>query len=50
MAATNQLLNFLWAQKLKKLKSEMIQVLLLRSPRYGYVQVVFSSFLEIGRH
>ena len=35
---------FLWAQKLKNLKSEIIQILLSHSPRYGDVQVIFLGF------
>ena len=34
----------LWAQKLKNLKSEIIQILLSHSPPYGDVQVTFSRF------
>ena len=34
-------LIFLWAQKLKKLKAEIIQISLSHSPRYGDVQVIF---------
>ena len=43
--------NFLWAQKLKKLKSEIIQISQSHSPRYGDVQV-FKGFTKIqnGRH
>ena len=40
MAAKDQL-HFLWAQKLQNLKSEIIQILLSHSPRYGDVQVIF---------
>ena len=40
MAARGQLQNFLWAQKLY-LMSEIIQILLSHSPRYGDVQVFF---------
>ena len=35
---------FLWAQKLKNLKLEIIQILQSHSPRYGDVQVIFSRF------
>ena len=41
MAARGQLQIFLWAQKLQNLKSEIIQILLSHSPRYGEVQVIF---------
>ena len=42
MAATAQLL---WAQKLKNLKSEIIQILQSHSPRYGDVQVIVQFFV-----
>ena len=35
---------FLWAQKPENLKSEIIQILLSHSPRYGDVQVIFLRF------
>ena len=35
---------FLWAQKLQNSKSEIIQILLSHSPRYGDVQVIFLGF------
>ena len=35
---------FLWTQKLKKLKSEIIQISQSHSPRYGDVQVIFLGF------
>ena len=38
MTAKGQLQKNLWAQKLKNLKSEIIQILLSHSPRYGDVQ------------
>ena len=38
MATRGQLQIFLWAQNLK---SEIIQILLSHSPRYGDVQVIF---------
>ena len=41
MAAIGQLQIFLWAQNLQNLKSEIIQILLSHSPRYGDVQVIF---------
>ena len=41
MAARGQIQIFLWAQKLLNLKSEIIQILLSHSPRYGDVQVTF---------
>ena len=44
MAATDQLWFFLWAQKLQNLKSEIIQILLSHSPRYGDVQGIFLRF------
>ena len=44
MAARGQLQFFLWAQKLKKLKAEIIQMLQPHSPRYGDVQVIFLRF------
>ena len=37
MAARGQLQKILWAQKFKKSKSEIIQILLSHSPRYGDV-------------
>ena len=43
MAARGQLQIFLWAQKLQNLKSEIIQILLSHSSRYGDVQ----GFTEI---
>ena len=39
--------KFLWAQKLLKLKSEIIQILLSHSTRYGDVQVTFFRVLLI---
>ena len=44
MAASGQLQFFLWAQKLRNLKSENIQILLSHSPRYGDVHVIFLMF------
>ena len=44
MATRGQLQNILWAQKLQNLKSEIIQILLSHSPRYGDVQVTFLRF------
>ena len=44
MAARGQLQIFLWAQKLQKLKSEIIQILLSHFPRYGDVQVIVLRF------
>ena len=44
MAARGQLQIFLWAQKRQKSKSEIIQILLSHSPRYGDVQVIFLRF------
>ena len=44
LAARGQLQNFLWAQKLKKLKAGIIQILQSHSPRYGDVQVIFLRF------
>ena len=44
MAARGQLYIFLWAQKLQNLMSEIIQILLSHSPRYGDVQVIFLRF------
>ena len=44
MAARGQLQKILWAQKLKNLKSEIIQILLSHPPPYGDVQVTFSRF------
>ena len=44
MAAKGQLQKNLWAQKLKNLKSEIIQMLLSHFPPYGNVQVTFSWF------
>ena len=44
MAARGQLQKNLWAQKLKNLKSEIIQILLSHSPPYGDVHVTFSRF------
>ena len=41
MAARGQLQFFLWAQKLKNLESEIIQISLSHFPRYGDVQVFF---------
>ena len=41
MTARGQLQIVLWAQKLQNLKSEIIQILLSHSPRYGDVQVIF---------
>ena len=43
MTDTNQLQLFLWAKKLKNLMSVVIQILQSHSPRYGDVQVMFSS-------
>ena len=43
MAARGQFQKFLWAQKLH-IKSEIIQILLSHFPRYGDVQVTFSTF------
>ena len=48
IVATKQLHNFLWAQKLKNLKSEIIQILQSHSPQYGDVQVFFhGSILSV---
>ena len=44
MAARGQLQKNLWAQKLENLRSEIIQILLSHSPRYGDVHVIFSRF------
>ena len=45
MAATDQLHNFLWVQKIKKiLKSQIIQTLQSHSPRYGDEQVILQGF------
>ena len=45
MVAIGQLQIFLWAQKLQNLKSEIIQILLSRSPRYFWdVQLIFLRF------
>ena len=44
MAARGQLQIFLSVQKLQILKSEIIQILLSHSPRYGDVQVNILSF------
>ena len=44
MAAKGQLQNVLWAQKLQKIKKEIIQILLSHFPRYGDVQVIFLRF------
>ena len=45
MAATDQLHNFLWVQKIKKiLKSQIIQTLQSHSPRYGDEQVISQGF------
>ena len=41
MAARGQLQIFLWAQKFQNLKSEINQILLSHSPRYGDVKVIF---------
>ena len=41
MAARGQLQHILYVQKLQNLKSEIIQILQSRSPRYGDVQVIF---------
>ena len=41
MTAMVELHNFLWAHKLKKLESEMIQILQSYYPLYGDVQVIF---------
>ena len=46
MAARCQLQFFLWEQKLQNLKSEIIQILLSHSPRYGDVQVFFRVLLK----
>ena len=45
MAVRGQLQIFLWAQKLQK--SEISQILLSPSPRYGDVQVICQGFTEI---
>ena len=52
IVATKQLHNFLWAQKIKNLKSENIQILQSHSLQYGVVLVFFQGFTEIqnGRH
>ena len=44
--------NFFCGEKTSKLKSEIIQILLSHSPRYGDVQVIFQGSTEIqnGRH
>ena len=42
--AARGLLHFLCAQKLQNLKSEIIQILLLHSPQYGAMQVIFLRF------
>ena len=47
MAARGQLQFFLCVQKLQNLKSEIIQILLSHSPRYGDVQVIFLRITEI---
>ena len=44
MAASGRHQIFLCAQKLQNLKSEIIQISLSHSPRYGDVQVTFSRF------
>ena len=44
MAARGQLQIFLWAKKLQNFKSEIIQILLSHSPRYGDVQMIFLRF------
>ena len=49
MAARGQLQIFLSAQKLHILKSEIIQILLSHSPRYGDVQVIILSFFLISK-
>ena len=52
MAATDQLQFFCGLKtdfKLKNLKSEIIQILLKHSPRYGDVQVIFSRFYRISK-
>ena len=41
MAARSQLRNFLWAQKLQNLTSEIIQILQSHSPQYADVQMIF---------
>ena len=41
LATRSQLQNFLQAQKLKNLTSEIIQILSSHSPQYGDVQVKF---------
>ena len=43
--AAGQLQIFLWTQKLQNLKSEIIQILLSYSTRYGDVQVIFLKVL-----
>ena len=40
----DQLQRFFRVQKLKNFKSEIIQILLSYSSRYGDVQVIFSRF------
>ena len=44
MAAKGQLKFFLWAQKLKNLKSEIIQILLSHYPPSGNVHVILLKF------
>ena len=44
MAATDQLHFFLWAQKLKNLKSEIIHILQSHYPPSGNVQVILLKF------
>ena len=44
MAARGQPQKILWAQKIKNLKLEIIQILLSHSSPYGDVQVAFSRF------
>ena len=44
MATGGQLQKNLWAQKLKNLESEIIQILLSHSPPYEDMQVTFSRF------
>ena len=48
MAARGQLPIFLLAQKLQNLNSEIIQILLSHSPRYGDVQVIFLLKLKMA--
>ena len=46
MDARGQLQFFLWAQKLQNSKSEINQILLSHSPRYGDVHVFFRVLLK----